>query len=139
MLDTGGVEDALEEGHEGADLKVGVRKVSAVTEVDARAAGALESRAFFRGILACSTAFAASAEVNLNAVAVDLYVGNRDPVVAFNADTLFLEKFGQVFEVEAAVIEPLVGFGVHVDVYAILVSRHIEKGLYVLAQESLGQ
>ena len=116
------------------DLEVCIRKVSTVAEVDARTTGPLESRAFLRSVLAGSAALAAAAEVNLNAVAVNLYVGDGDPLVAGNADTLVLEKLGQVLKVEAAVIEALVGFGVYIDVDTILIRRHVEEGLHVLAQ-----
>ena len=129
------VKNTIEQGQNCLDLKIGVGDISAIAEVDARAASAFVACALLLSVFARAASLSASSQLNLDAVAVDFDVGDGDPFIAFDANAFFLEEFAEVFQVDAAVVEALVRLGIEVEIEAFLVGGQIERALYIFAEE----
>jgi hypothetical protein len=104
-----------------------------------RSPAAQKSCAFLLSILAGAGSLAAAAELNLDAVAVHLHIGNRDPAVPLHANAFFLEEFGQILEVDPTIVQTLVSFGIDIQIEPVLVGRHIQKRFDILAEQGLAQ
>ena len=137
--DLAGIEDAIEQGQNCLDFEIFVGEISAVAEVDARAAGAFVACALLLSVFAGAASLTAAAQLDLDAVAVDFDVGDGNPFVALDADAFILEEFAEVLQVDAALVESFVGLGVEVEVETLFVGGQVEEGLHIFAEEKLAE